>query len=1641
MKTNYKNEFENISKHKLNPSNECRVKREEAENKLTSLLMSCGSRISILVTGMRGAGKTTLIDNCVNTYQDKVIERFDNKLSLSRKAGYLVNFSIKIILCALLFSELGRFVHDKSGIFGTLFITWLPLSLVLVFTVVNRKKEIENKKKKTLQGAMFFLELLPPHLLTIFLMHLNQEFHLISTGDQYESIIFYSGFSVLIFINHIFWAFVIEFLFQKFISFYSTFKCRRPLYHLYARYWLPAIVVRCNLGFENIMHSTILRTMIVGLVQEYNDKYFSIRSARYWVNCLFPFFIAIFVTNFFQPNVAEIVSNNSYHAHDMDLFSKAIKNHNLEINELQKHSGEQCILSVENEEIMEGITFSLHEKAIIDSSDSRGDGAVFAVNRVKSKLKNIENFLINNHINDCGSYFPASGPKTPTNEVNKRKDENNPKNKNMLEVCTKHSIKGFEACLEKYIDMINEELSPLETFLLRPFLMGENNVFIPLSNSILKDECDYQNCGYNTLNVLWLTLFGIFLFLSRIITNRLDGTYENFRRLLQLVKRLDPFTEEKNGVRYNFSWLSGVTIAPTDNVDEQTPPLGSDSIEVRFKLLLKRIEHEEMPFSFLPFILHPKHSVTFILDELDKLETNRRAIDTDRRFKDVIRTQEARRELIVESILAEMKDIISSAQARFVVIGGRETQDRWLADQTDRRPLLASIFEHCIYVSGLLNDEEELELPIANFLSYYLSIPYPTDNDNQQLTPIGVSSKNNRKTKQSLIEHTLELYPNIINFLAYRSRGNPKKLVELTATFHSAKNPSDSGNLKFKSIDKMRILLISGLFKKVTNSFSHELHQRDDKVLSALFYLSDFIIKFHQRAFSWNSLEKIDELSDIHRAPDIRKVLEQIVVSYQDLILHKVRNGMYTFRFRSEFLSEIEYISRHSPTEMAAFNFTLDESYSVKSLYLEKLATIDEHSNPQDYISIIISLAELYEFDKQFDSARKEYFKALDSLRSKYKKAKFTKYEITDQFTYLVTNLKIGMTYELSRDFGEALTTFHFCENVAFGIIDRLNEESSFLPRSLTELIQPIFMSAWVLEKMDASVDTSVSHIERAMLNLKKKLGIENIMDDSQWDFVNATSVLKANSLLIFSDMSNKAGDLLFFKGISVDDKKIQAGYQFRSRFHYLNALHYLHCFIHYRKRTAPKKLNVLDEDEITFLSLSAFKPIFNTRLPIFPSQALSNVMLDLAETYLASFTLEEILDIKTHAIKELSKNENNLKIYTDELGSHLKDDDQYKKINKFKDFFLQDDKFEQFKLYLSLSRYASEVIYKDGAIETSSRENVRVVESLLHIALEFCIKIYVDKEYNNEENKEKILGIINIAIIQLNILFRWDEYYAKSIGERAVSRYYLSMIRSAFLTLMIAAHLKFKSDNLSILIANLSKNLYDKNILETHDLKNIGDDLNKELRDKLLRKNSTVILENVMKEAEAFKDVFSFPYFMGLKMDYYLLLFNFLNDLQSDVYTEMSQEVLKKQWERRHKELKNIKNKAKAYDDFLQFPHYKIGICQYLYVEFSWPIVKQIPNKKDKDREIGKLLNIKKGALENFNKSLSLCTLGQEYYRTVMDSYYAYDDFNDRHLHFQFTQTMRFSEFILNMTGRIRRELLQELKDYSKEGNNEGGG
>lgn len=827
-------------------------------------------------------------------------------------------------------------------------------------------------------------------------------------------------------------------------------------------------------------------------------------------------------------------------------------------------------------------------------------------------------------------------------------------------------------------------------------------------------------CTYHLLLLIVLFLAG------RAVTTRLPifPYRQNLKRIDDVLDSLSATTRVT--LRKNLwkpaRWVYGFLVDEKESETEREP-VDPRTIELAFLQILHDLQRTTIPLPGIGAvgISLPVPEVTFIFDELDKLGTR---VEPEESSLPPLREQleilhaERRRSMALLALLSDLKNLLSSAPARFIFVGGRNLHDEWLADQTSRQPLLTNIFNAEVYLPSLLTDHSRLtgaaltdrvseflltQVQRANLLyqrssrkrfrpSFGLPSQPVTEEDFLQDTPSHGYELRLLKIRKirdgSRVEPKthVEFSRDFIATLAYRSMGNPKRLKELLATFVRPVGrvmTSDTTRwsefpcrhvLKFGAVEIFRIQLLAEVFRFLADRNEDRLLARDDKLITSLFYLNDFLFKFHRRAFSWSNLERVDELAHIHRAPDLRNVLEELVNSYSERILHRVLNGMYSFRFRSEYAAEIAYLSRQSPEEMAAFNFTLDESQSLKAFYSESLRS-SSATNP----SMVAGLGELYEFDQEYETARKNYRAAISLLDSEiesyysppteptsnlredttarlaYGSVQSILSSVPEGFDYarmfvswgaarLRLMLQIGMTYEHSRNYESAETEYRSARALARVLlrayVDRQGRSKDpyldqdrpdkrkpntrlEILKHLNIIFQPIFAEAWVFEKTGGGIDTSLSLVEKSLWEVRAMLPF--VRQPKLKLSKNPANVRGSNFGLIMSQLHNKAGDLYFFKGRQAPARGDDApptekesvtgteGYLLQSHYHYAVSLHEIRRYLIHRRRSSAYKFCISGDRVPTFLP---------GEWPDFIYRAAAGDLNDMAEATLARISL-----------------------------------------------------------------------------------------------------------------------------------------------------------------------------------------------------------------------------------------------------------------------------------------------------------------------------------------------------------------------------------------------------------------------------------
>jgi len=783
--------------------------------------------------------------------------------------------------------------------------------------------------------------------------------------------------------------------------------------------------------------------------------------------------------------------------------------------------------------------------------------------------------------------------------------------------------------------------------------------------------------GLPTIRVYHLLVFLIVYLILRIGNDLLavfpyKARENQITRLLALIRGRVTYTVNDMPKVGWLQWLFG--IRRRDETIETKPD--SRVVEQSFIDLLQSItttKYEDNRYFWTWFENKPE--VVFVFDEMDKLSGKVDAeVSRNDEASNTIEenSRERQRSMQLHQLLSDMKRLLSSNSARFIFIGGRLYHDEWLADQAISTPLLSSIFSGQIYLPSLLTDREHSFGRFNDRIAEFLILMFRNSKHRYEYwrrlrhSPAFIGSSNMMDPtyiQASLphsghprrmaamahyvqmrvldetgkpynfhvgeIQHPLEhegfedvllttgeqeTLEQLLNFLTYRSAGNPKKLKEIlqTLVLPSSKafslpryNRSEQHDVRWGKYGNhhdslvlddstiYRIQFIDVLYRHLAEHLEGRMLNRDDKVAMSVFYLMDFLLKFHNRAFSWTNLQHVDELSHIHRAPDLKSMMGVLVDVSSERFLHRVFNGVYSFRFRSDFSREIDYLSRISKEEMAAFNFTLDESQNLKGLYQQTLLTGDREN-----IDTISGLGELYEYDQEYEIARNYYRRAVALLDNMYRESTGAKFSpntqltargelsnfdkhnkfilnlpqsgevewlplgmvqqngndpdakaiIKSNFTWAIARLRlmlqIGHTYEQENNYERALSSYMHANKFSRAILKATQNsekadgeydydgDRSISVENYSILYQSSLAAAWIFEKNNQDIDDSIVHAEQFVGWIYKNN--PNLLS-GEWAELskdNAHSEQnKTSVMLLAGDLHDSIGDIYFYKG------------------------------------------------------------------------------------------------------------------------------------------------------------------------------------------------------------------------------------------------------------------------------------------------------------------------------------------------------------------------------------------------------------------------------------------------------------------------------------------------------------------------------
>lgn len=908
-----------------------------------------------------------------------------------------------------------------------------------------------------------------------------------------------------------------------------------------------------------------------------------------------------------------------------------------------------------------------------------------------------------------------------------------------------------------------------------------------------------------------------------------------------------------------------------------------------------------------------------------------------------------------------------------------------------------------------------------------------------------------------------------VHFLAYRSVGNPKRLNELLGSFiisadRAVPDPNARGTgfncqdvLYLPDHKVMRIQLIARVYQQLRKGFEEKIRGRDDKAIVSLIYLSDFLFKFHDRAFSWESLELIDELVHMHRGFDLRSLLFELVEHYSDRYLHRIINGLYAYRFRSYFANEVDYLSRHSEEEMAAFNFTLDEAQSLRD-HFEKLLEIGDDRDKTDTLS---KLGELHEFYQEYEMARQYYRRCINArypmfkehvgdkvgkgskempvLRAVYTNNKEGRKALLSLMQWgpisLKLYLKIAMTYEKERSYNDALIRYErlikFAESMiqAYIIIEPDNDVWSkpaqdygkaYILEYLGLLFEPLFAHAWLLEKNAYTSGNSLHVLESGIKN------IENILKIEPEPPLKTPDMLKYEAPLFFvqAQWYKKIGALCFYKGLAKTKDPTKT-----------NATPYVDMARNEYSKSADKlsryfKLHI--KTDFNAVNANSFPDaLVQNRYPTEFCLSVAECLGDLSESILAVLAPE--LVFSESGYPQNTSTDPTDDYFKGKAPKFIQQLDQYffgcsENIEEeILDWFAEKNyncKFEElnpqskFDLALDLSFTSSFYLLRAGYVESAAREAMHTVEVIAQYLNWYLFDLSIEST-----NNEKITSVLPATEMAIDKVLGYTKYlpwllttvrFGVGRNTKDDKDEYLigSLIPSSALTSLCSIGL-----SLSLLLSmGYSSDKKEKLEKSIESIKSTID----------IWTASPAPAPETTEAATAadMYQLFEKKLIYSLQRHRYPVL-NQLNALKILVDASLFRCLIKRSETNSEctknttawlQELYHINEK---YNYPLHFTPMELGFSLYLYC-YAKEEHKISNSDKIKD------FDLKAETRRFLIQSLDMCHMGRGYYQAIEKLYYLYDDFNDNQIH---------RNHALQMAGAgLAKKSLEKLRSKSLE-------
>lgn len=638
--------------------------------------------------------------------------------------------------------------------------------------------------------------------------------------------------------------------------------------------------------------------------------------------------------------------------------------------------------------------------------------------------------------------------------------------------------------------------------------------------------------------------------------------YRAYKQIRKLCARLNATITQETAMQWTDKIKELTSILGLSRSKTQTtPPASIQEIEFELIKVLDLVKRAKTCRRFI-----------FIIDELDKVDTNHRNItDADRQFPEYEKlttrpeqhvSSRARTQQVL-SIIASMKFFLSTAKAYFIFIAGRELYEAFQADLCDRDFSISSIFNGVLNLESFLNGNNSRNNSTLRTEEFVCSLLLPPGFkqeivSSQYYNPSQAFSLKNyyrfrkahkdwtenetNEEREMRLKQELLFLNRFITYLAFISNGSPKKLTLFFEKYVRSKEYLTQKNIRLpheeadgseeesglptkrlylsfgrQSIQKINFIhyLLYPIFQTLLNQNS----DFGDKLMVSTSFLVTHILKLHNNGFSWRNLEQIPELQELNKTPEMREYVSTVINFMNHSLVTTIPCGLYHYKFPMRIIEEISYQSKISGEMSTLFNFSSIDLQSLKNQYLEIIRQNTTADGAHDYsqyalASIHHSLGDLFTLEENYSAAIRAYERCIELVVPIFEDYSYAKMVQAENYLLFLNRsmLKLGIAHEKRKTDNSAFILYD--ELVTLLKRTDLKGKYPALYRDTRTLHLTILAKLFVLEKIDTE-GIGLVHLEEAYNDFRGIRG--RYMDPGKSDLIEA-------------DFFRKMGDILYYK-------------------------------------------------------------------------------------------------------------------------------------------------------------------------------------------------------------------------------------------------------------------------------------------------------------------------------------------------------------------------------------------------------------------------------------------------------------------------------------------------------------------------------